>query len=367
MRILKHELRKLIRFPLMWGLLSIFITFDIYLIFTEVGYQDYQNDLQGVYDVITGYKTQGEYYEFYFQYKENYSDIYDGLDMQDMKQMKEDLANYYPTGSYKKFIDGNYDKLQKRVEQIKSEGNDSGDFYPGDVFQIHQKLYAVLKCCIVEMLIIMCFSVLYLMDFERVNRTEDLVFANQTGRRNMRIKLRTGLLGGVGFCVVILAVNLIIFFALVPMKGLWNTPVSSYMVMESSGLWEYPFITFVRLTIWQELALNIMTELLLVLLFGVIAGAVQFFINNSYITMLCMGAGFIGLLWLTYTVQVADWIKTAVCLNPAVLWLMCGRWFIENDISLSFAWSEFLTLGAWGVMYSLISMIGWKLFNGKDM
>lgn len=367
MKVLKYELKKLLKFPLMWGLLALFIGFNIYIICCEVGNKEYQQSLRGVYEVIMGRKTSGENYQLYTQYREKVSAFYDSLDMQSIKEMKEYMGDFHPTGSYEKFIDNNYSKLQKRVEQIKSDGDTDGDFYPGDIFNIHKKLYLVIKLCIIEAIIMMCFSVLYLMDFERLNRTEDLVFSSWIGRSDMKIKHRAGISGGLAFSVLILSVSLGVFLALVPMGGLWRTPVSSVMVMESSGLWEYPFITFVRLTLGQEFALVIMTTVLLILLFGFTAGAVHLFINNSYITMIGTAACFVGLMVLPAAVKSAGWLKTVVCLNPVSVWYYCGRLFIENDLPVSFAWSEFVTLGIFSVTAIIFMLLGRRFFISKDI
>lgn len=367
MRVLKYELCKLFRFPLMWGLLVLFVSFNIYIIYSEVGYSEYQKSLNGVYDVITGQADSGEYFELYTEYKNSVSGSYDTLDMQKIKQMKEDMTGFVPSGCYQEFIDKNYDKLQNKLKQIKADGDTIGDFYPGDVFRIHKKLYLVMKLCIIEMLLMMCFSVLYLMDYERLNKTEELVYASNIGRRAMCIKKIIGIIGGLVFSGLLLFVSLAVFFSFVPMKGLWQTPVSSVMVMESSGIWEYPFITFVRLNIGQEFAIGIILSLMLTLLIGIFSSAVRLFVNNSYITLVGTSAGFVGLFLLPVAIKSVSYIKTAACLNPATLWYYCGRWFIENDLPVSFAWSEFITLGIWFIITAVIMLFGRCYLKTRDI
>ena len=367
MRVMKYELQKLFRFPLMWGLLAVFVGFNIYIIHSEVGNHEFHDSLHGVYEVIIGHETNGEYYELYTQYNDSVSGSYDTLDMQKIKEMKEKMGDFYPTGSYSKFIDNNYEILQKRVEEIKADGDTDGIFYPGDVFQIHKKTYLILKVCIVEMLIMMCFSVLYLMDFERLNRTEELVFSSQIGRKDMLLKHKAGILGGLMFSLLILSLSFAVFGVYVPMRGLWSIPVNSVMVMESSGVWEYPFITFVPLTIGKEFVLSIALTLLLVLLFGILSGAVQLYVHNSYITMIDTAVGFVVFMLLPYIVKNACWLKTFVCLTPSSLWYYCSRWFIENDLPVSFAWSEFITLGIWFVISIILMLVGKSYLKSKDI
>lgn len=367
MRILKYELCKLFKFPLMWGLLAVFVGFNIYIIYGEVGYHDIQESLHGVYEVMLGHETSGEYYDLYTQYHDSVSDSYDTLDMQKIKEMKEDMGSFYPTGSYAEFMDSNYEILQKRLEDIKADGDTEGIFYPGDIFQIHKKIYLILKMCMIEMLIMMCFSVLYLMDHERLNRTQELVFSCRIGRKDIQIKHKAGMIGGLIFSVLILFLSFTVFLAYVPMRGLWATPVNSVMVMESSGIWEYPFITFVPMTISREFEISIAITILLVFLFGILSGAVQLFVQNSYITMIGTAIGFVSLMLLPFVVKIVGWVKTVICLNPASLWYYCGRWFIENDLPVSFAWSEFITLGIWLVFSMIIMISGNRYLRSKDI
>lgn len=205
------------------------------------------------------------------------------------------------------------------------------------------------------------------MDNERISMTEDLVFSSYYGRNVMKTKLCAGISGGMLLSLLIPAVSMPAFFICVPMKGLWNVPVSSVMVMESSGLWEYPFITFIKLTIGREFLISIVISVLIILLTGFIAGTVQLFINNSYITMTGTAAFLVELMLGTYIVENASWLKTAVCLNPSCLWYYCGRWMIENDLPVSFSWSEFLTIGVWSCLSIVFFIIGLFTFKNKDI
>jgi hypothetical protein len=361
----------------MWALLVVFVVFDLFIVYSEVGTSDFRRDVKEMYKIIleNGVSpdkisnladSDNELEVYYADYVNKYRKSYENLDMQSIQKMKEDMSLSYLNGSYKKFIDRNYAKLQKRVEEIKSSGEDEVGFYPGDGFAIHSKLYTILKLCIMEMLIMMCFSVLYLMDFERIHRTGDLVFTCRNGRKNMCTKMFAGMFVGLGYSVMILLTSFSAFFLCVPMKGLWSTPISSFMVMESSGLWEYPFITFVRLGFGQMFVLSVVTALILTLIIGFIAGALQLFVGNSYVAMIGMSAVFLGLLALACAVQQANWLKTIVCLNPAILWSGCRHWFMESDISLSFAWNEWWTLGIWAVIGTVCMVIGWRYFCRKD-
>ena len=47
--------------------------------------------------------------------------MYDKLDMAKILKQKEEMLQYHPKGFMKKFVKDNYEHLQKRVENIKSD------------------------------------------------------------------------------------------------------------------------------------------------------------------------------------------------------------------------------------------------------
>lgn len=371
MRIFFYEIKRLMRMPILWGLLVVFIGFNVFMVYTELGYRDIREDTFGIYDLILSRSSnldtdnqtsisqdKNEYEKMYDDYIRDYICIYDRLDMHGVKEMKENMLNFHPTGTYKTFIDRNYDKLNLRVAEIIESGDYRADFYPGDIFKVHKRLYTLLKIISMEAIIITCLSILYIMDIDRLCDTRSLVFSSKLGRSSIMIKFCAGLLFGTLQCAILFSTGICAFVIFTPLSKLWGIPVSSAMVMESSGLWEYPFITFVRLDIGTELLLAITSVIILNALLGLIAGAIQLFTHNSYISMLLVSLGFVALLAAPLAARSQTVFKTAVLLNPAVMWQYCGRWFIEHNPALSFAWSEFWTIGIWSTIGIVAFMLG---------
>lgn len=379
MRIFFYEIKRLMRMPILWGLLVVFIGFNVFMVYTELGYRDIREDTFGIYDLILSRSSnldtdnqtsisqdKNEYEKMYDDYIRDYICIYDRLDMHGVKEMKENMLNFHPTGTYKTFIDRNYDKLNLRVAEIIESGDYRADFYPGDIFKVHKRLYTLLKIIAIEAIIITCLSILYIMDIDRLCDTRSLVFSSKLGRSSIIIKFYAGLLFGTLQCATLFSTGICAFLIFTPLSKLWGIPVSSAMVMESSGLWEYPFITFVRLDIGTELLLAITSVIILNALLGLISGAVQLFTHNSYISMLLVSLGFVALLAAPLAARSQTVFKTAVLLNPAVMWQYCGRWFIEHNPALSFAWSEFWTIGIWSTIGIIAFMLGRHRLYQKD-
>ena len=379
MRIFFYEIKRLMRMPILWGLLVVFIGFNVFMVYTELGYRDIREDTFGIYDLILSRSSnldtdnqtsisqdKNEYEKMYDDYIRDYICIYDRLDMHGVKEMKENMLNFHPTGAYKTFIDRNYDKLNLRVAEIIESGDYRADFYPGDIFKVHKRLYTLLKIISIEAIIITCLSILYIMDIDRLCDTRSLVCSSKLGRSSIIIKFYAGLLFGTLQCAILFSTGICAFVIFTPLSKLWGIPVSSAMVMESSGLWEYPFITFVRLDIGTELLLAITSVIILNALLGLISGAVQLFTHNSYISMLLVSLGFVALLAAPLAARSQTVFKTAVLLNPAVMWQYCGRWFIEHNPALSFAWSEFWTIGIWSTIGIVAFMLGRHRLYQKD-
>ena len=94
-------------------------------------------------------------------------------------------------------IGDNYDRLQKRVEQIRKTGEGTYAFYPGNWYKLHTTLYGKLwKKLILQTAVLMILSMLYLMDYERIYKTQDLVLATTTGKKMMEKKMLAGTLCG---------------------------------------------------------------------------------------------------------------------------------------------------------------------------
>ena len=367
MRMFRYECRKLLQCWFLWLLLGVFLIFDIFLVWEYV--ERDRKEYQDMYQIImqTGTElnpevienmqnSQNETESYYAEYVRTYESIYDDLDIFSIRDDKINMSvDFKPTGRYQEWLDKNYQKLEQRVQEIRDTGESRAGFYAGLSYRVHSALFSsLLHPILLEIFIMTAFSVLYLMDYERLNKTELLTNVSKTGRNLQIIKCISGTVFSFLYALILTGFPLILFFICIPMHGLWKTPVSSFMMMESRGGFIYPFITFVRLSFRNYFILFLLMMILLILLMGMISGAVQFFSGNSYLSMLCIGIGFLGFMGLPYLFG-SGFMHTAMILNPACLWYICGGWFIEYDPAISFAWSEFWTVGIW-MIFSLIAL-----------
>ena len=381
MRIAKKEFFKLIKSPFIWFVFLAFFLLNTVIIYSYVGEKSIRQEMRKMYETILEYgvnlqdvspkeqvqtktattntEDKTDYMEFYQSYLETYGTMYDNLDMMDLLKQKERMYDYHPTGAYEKFINENYEKLQKRVEEIKQSGEDDYGFYPGMVYNIHGFLYGKIgKKLLLEMTVLVILSILFLMDYERIHKTRNLVLVTHTGKQVMRTKALMGLLGGLLYSLLLMAGTYGYFFFHVSFIGLWKVPVASNLITEARGQLTYPFITFWRLSEANYLLLTLLVFMGILLLAAGLSIAIQMLLQNSYLTFLVQCLLFMSLELFAYwnTATFFDVVK-AVC-NPVVLWITCGAWFMENELSLSFAGNEFLCIGCSGILVMALISIG---------
>lgn len=381
MRLFCLEFRKLLRCWFLWLLPAIFLAYDIFTVWDTVGrdseiYHDMYKiiiqtgiDLTENSDKINAMlNSENGTENYYADYVKTYESIYRDFDIRSILYSKISLSeNFRTEGRYYEWISRNYDKLQERVEQIKAAREDKYAFYPGINYKVHGILFtSVLRMILLQILILTALAVLYLMDYERIQKTEYLTYSSRIGRKIQFTKWLSGMAMSLIYAVILISVSLLLFLLFVPMRGLWKTPVSSFMVMQQRGFYLYPYITFVRLSFGKYLLSSLFAVFLLMVLVGMLSGAMQLFFRNSYLTMLFIGMLFLGLIALPYLFS-TGFLHTAAALNPATLWYLCGGWFIEYDPAVSFAWSEFITIGVWFIILLIGFEFGKKYFLNIDL
>ena len=78
----------------------------------------------------------------------------------------------------------------------------------------------------------MVFCMLYIMDYERVHKTRDIIIGSKFGKETMKYKIIAGFMSGLVFSIVLCVITFVSFFKYVSFDGLWNVPISSSMVAE---------------------------------------------------------------------------------------------------------------------------------------
>lgn len=359
MRLYRIELLKCLKSMSLYLVLLTFVAVNVVYIYGNYGEKDINREIREVHnaaaaekgDVIKGH-IQTDTQKSYRLYKKQSFSFYNDLDMTDILHKKEKVFGFHPKGSYDEFLEGNYKKLQKRVEQIKRTKEYKDDFYPGDIYSVHSFLYGKLtKNLIIQMSIIVMLSIFFIMDFERVNKTRDIVIASRIGKGVMKTKALAGVTVGILFSIFLMSLSYISFFILVPFDGFWNSSVSASVTTEARGVYfHYPFITYFKMSERQYFILSIILCIFLLLLVSGICIALYLFLRNSYLAFTVQCVLFMTLYLVAYDAEADFFGMIKSLMNPAVLWITSGAWFIENEVSLSFAGSEFIGVICSGIV-----------------
>ncbi|MDY2629216.1 MAG: hypothetical protein SOW08_13055 [Lachnospiraceae bacterium] len=378
--IFKEEFKKLFLNPFLWCLLLFFSIYNLFLIWAYVGAG--REELQAVHEEIMEIGVDPEAYEekientaededsilsFYMSCILRCRSLYDKLDMIDLKEMKEEMSDYHPTGLYKKYIDTGYERLQNRVEQIRGSKKENQGFYPGEYYGLQGILYGkIMKTIIAEMALLMICSVLYLMDYERNQKTEELVYVSRMGKNVQKIKISAGLLAGLLTGCILMGITLTGYFTQVSYEGLWDVSVSTSLMAESRGVLFYPFITFFPMTVRIYLAASIVTILLLVLGIGILTAGIQLVVRSSYISFILEALLFLLLFFLA-GLKTVTFLDVIFAMNPVTLWYTCRVWFMENDPALCFPGSEAVSLLLQFLTAGILLAGSWKQFCSRDV
>ena len=339
MRLLQKECGKCLRHPFLWIVCITFGLFQFLSIYTYVGNAGMRKELRQMHVAVTDEETASpEYESAYADYKKTYGGMYDTLDMRKILEQKEKKSGYEPQGAWGMWIVRNYDRLQKRVEQIRKTGEGTYAFYPGSWYKLHSTLYGKLwKKLILQTAVLMILSMLYLMDYERIYKTQDLVLATTTGKKMMEKKMLAGTLCGLFYAGLLTVFTLLVFFAAVPFQNLWHVPVAACMVAEPRLQMMYPFVTFWWLEQWR------------------------------YLLLAGLGLLFMGAYLLAYVQMGNVWDLIRELFNPTVLYATSGGWFMENDLCLSFAGNEFAVLFCSGTAAVCLMAVGKRRYHRLEV
>lgn len=374
MRILGKESGKIAGNPVFWGLTVAFLAANLLLVYGYVGNPRFREQAGRMHDIILEYGLRleegagnDELWDFYGKYVADSLTLYDDMDMTAVLEGRLERSSFHPTGAYRDFVEGNYRRLQERVEEIRDTGEGAYGFYPGAAYRFHSLLFGVIgRRLLPEMAALMLLCVLYAMDYERIHGTWDLAAATRTGRKVVYWKIAAGMGWGLMFCLLLAAGTYGYFFACVPFRGLWKVPVCSAVLAEPRIYGYYPFITFWRLTVGGYLGLTLLVYAAALLAAGGLAAALQMRIRNGYFTFVvnCL----IYLLWFQLCFWNTDtFLDVVKNMNLSALWVLCGGWFMEHEMMFSFAGSEFWCVGVTAGIASILFLTGGKRLLRLDI
>ena len=96
-------------------------------------------------------------------------------------------------------------------------------------------------------------AALYLLGYEKVHRTEGMVYTTSTGRNMVRGKIVAAVTAGVALYLLLTGLTLGIYFVQWDYSGLWSASVSSQFNFLTDMMVRRPFLTWADFTVAQYL------------------------------------------------------------------------------------------------------------------
>ncbi|MBZ9633295.1 hypothetical protein [Clostridium sp. FP1] len=416
MRIKLYELKKVIKSPVVIGLIAIFIAFNIFIIFSNThliselkilnkivdkfGYKisDKMMDDFGVYyneqlkklNSITSGKTS-KTYESAAMLLNDYKqvDIYKKEDLEFFNEVRV-IENYYYTAkdidkNYKNIdivqigesgitmcglsgkaaatVRTQYSKLSKRFDKLKENGEYENLFFIGKAYKMHTLLFKTLfRAFIYEIMILVVLITGYLTNYEFENKTQSVVYATKRGRKLDIDKFYVSIFSSILVATIIIVISLVVYFSVVSYSGLWGVPISS------GFNWEYgPYISWWNMSFAKYLFYCIGLVYLCEILFTCITFIISSFIKNSYIVFFAFAIIFGIALVIPGVMPVNSNAVFLAYVTPFALISNPFLWFMEKGPFATFKYYEVITIAVWLVILLTICGICIRRFKKQNL
>ncbi|MDQ0480193.1 hypothetical protein [Hathewaya limosa] len=421
MEIIENEIKKIVKSPIVIGLTVLFILFNLFImsekfcyredlkvlntIVKKVGYKIdekmienfknyYEENLNEVKKIIN--KKEGKTYKNVADFYENTKlDISQQYNIQEQQKIKETciLENYYYSieqndmdykkinmkeiaeyqiksyrifGEAAKTIRSNYKKFQKRLDNIRVNGEHRNLFFIGKLYEMHSFLFKdILRNVIFEIAILGCLIILFIVNYEFHNNTSLIVYCTKRGRNLVKDKMFAGLICICLVTTIILGTTLIIYFSIFSYEGLWKIPISSYFNWE--GGMGTPFMSWFPINMKQYLILFIILVYVIQMLFGGITFLIARITKNTYIGFFIFFiVGSFAVVLSTFVPKNSNFIIYSN-FNPFFLTMHPNFWFMHGDIFTTYKCYELITVLIWGGLLIITGILSVKKFKKEAL
>ena len=282
----------------------------------------------------------------------------------DSEKMAESNINKYGfKGEAANLVRKNYEDLGKRLQELKINGEHKNLFFFGESYRTQNLLYKkVIGACLIEIMILVVLGVVFLINYERENKTLGLVSATKRGRNLIKDKAIVGLIYSILVAIIILVITLIVYFSVFDYSKIWNVPISSALNWEVG-----PHISWYNLTVLQNLLLSIGVVLIISLISEGISLSLCLFLKSSYKAFFAFFILFGGLFMLPGLFSMSSKLVIWSYFNIFVLTLNPQKWFAEAGALLTSKYYIEGTLISNGIIVTIISLILIKRFKNVDI
>ncbi|SDI32794.1 hypothetical protein SAMN05192534_1355 [Alteribacillus persepolensis] len=416
--ILKHELLKIFKTPVIIVLLLFFMIVNLFIIMSNFYYKD---EMAVLTDLVDQYGHQVDE-EMLHQFEDNYKEkvmwmnqivpvngkVYDhpsALLSDNSVSLNQELSNhqlrelqefyvveqYYRTsknlderyqniqvnnqaekvihtygfhGNAAETVRNQYEKIGERLAEIVENEEHRHLFFMGSLYEMHSFLFKDMgRAIIFELIILVVLITAFMMNYEFEQRTHLITYTSKTGRKLIKNKVVAAIIANMSVMAILIGVTLICYFFVYDYSGLWNVPISSYFNTESN----FPYISWWNLSFIEYLGLFVVCIVLAQLLFMILTVVLSIFIKNSYIVFfifaIILGIG----IWMPSIISLDQNMIFAIHFTPFTLILNPHIWFMGNGAFTFFAYYELVTVGVWIVILGIFMSLSTYFFKRQSL
>ena len=253
------EWRKLLTLPALWGFLALCLAFNGLLMANAPGERQTFGEISATaralgqrvdQDFVEGLaqRPATSVQEALSQVTGEMTNIYADYDLSGLVTRYQQLLSASPTASA--WMTAKYQALEQRVDHLAQTGA-AMDLYAGPMtHDSHQFLFGTLMRAMVgEGAVLGMLAALYLLGYEKVHRTEGMVYTTSTGRNMVRGKIVAAVTAGVALYLLLTGLTLGIYFVQWDYSGLWSASVSSQFNFLTDMMVRRPFLTWADFTV----------------------------------------------------------------------------------------------------------------------
>ncbi|SCJ93264.1 ABC-type transport system involved in multi-copper enzyme maturation%2C permease component [uncultured Clostridium sp.] len=286
---------------------------------------------------------------------------YEGLDIMEMAEGS--IYDYNLSGKAADKVREIYSKLVPRFEELKANNEHKNIYFVGDLYKTHSLLYRnIMVKVLFEIIIFILLLVSLLINYERDNKTIDLVCTTRRGRNLIKDKLLVCLVAAIIGTVVILGVTLFMYFIVFDYSKVMSVPISSALNWELT-----PVISWFNISVGQYLALSIVVVFILAIIFTLISFVICSILKSSYKTFFVFFILFGLVFMIQKFISNSSGILIASHYNVVIMTLNPHMWFREAGPFMTDKYYEVLTLAVNGVLAVMISIWRIKRFKKENI
>jgi hypothetical protein len=381
MKLFWYEVRKALSSAAVWIFVAICLAINILTVISESKYvyADFVGGVSKETGVILGDEFSSELEsltvgEAYKQYKDVLqAQTSDPVDV--FADYRTDyIAESYIsarglTGKFADAMRAKYAAMQGVIDEKVKIGEGMTLYFAGITHDRHEALFSTV-CGRLTMggMLLAALLTLLLIGYERMNRTEQIVYSTNIGRLILRRKLLAAMTAGIALYALMTAITLAVWFSANEYGSTWGSGVSggfNYIADLIAG--NRPFATWFSFSVLEYLFATAGLSAAVIACFVLMGFIVGIWTRNSYIGFIVLVILTALLVWLPSWLPVNSYSYFTAMLSPIWLWLKRFVWFTDGDMDI--IWRNFELLGTAGslLILSALCVLTAKMFRKRNI